>query len=113
MTNAKALSRYWPIAATILLGYAVVSAWQSPSPASQSSGSGFEYPAKKTYDVRNVSVLEAKDLIDKGALVIDVRYLAVGTTLRIAGALVMPIDKLPERMGEIADAKTQPIVVYC
>jgi len=115
MNNTKALSRYWPIAAGLLLAYAAVSAWQSPAPVSQNPGSGFEYPAtkKQAFNVRHVSVLEAKDLIDKGALVLDVRYQAVGTAIRIADAMVMPIDKLQERMGEIADAKTRPIIVYC
>lgn len=54
---------------------------------------------------------------DDGALLIDVRTQEEWDEGHIEGAVLIPIDELPDRMGEIEGAaggdKTKPIVVYC
>ena len=117
MNNSNVLSRYWPAAAGLLLAAVVVSALQSPAPLSQGPASAaldsYGATAKRKFDIKEVSLPEAKALIDGGALVIDVRYQAVSAAAHIAGALLIPLEALPARMAEIESAKALPIVVYC
>ncbi len=64
--------------------------------------------------IREVSVNEAKALIDSGALVIDVREEDKYHSRHIPGALSIPLAIL--RMGipgSLSHAMDKPIVVYC
>ena len=70
-------------------------------------------PARQTPVSRDVSVPEAKALMDAGALVIDVRDRAVSGPSHIPGALLIPIDSLLASIAEVAADKTKPMVIYC
>jgi rhodanese-related sulfurtransferase len=65
------------------------------------------------FQINEVSAAQAKVLIDAGALVIDVRDVAVATAKHIPGALFIPLEALPARIPALEAATTQPIVVYC
>lgn len=69
--------------------------------------------ADRRPQVRDVDVSEAKALIENGAVVIDVRELEVSAGSHIAGALLIPLGILAQRMTELSIDKTRPVVVYC
>ena len=63
--------------------------------------------------VKDVTVSEARQLIDAGAVVVDVRDKSVSGSSHIDGALLIPLDALSGRISEIGADKTKPVVVYC
>ena len=60
---------------------------------------------------REVSREQAQKLIDEGAQLIDVRVDHEWEVGHIAGATHLPLDELPQRVGEID--KDRPVVLYC
>jgi phage shock protein E len=58
-----------------------------------------------------VSGVVAKDLVAKGAVLVDVRTAAEYAAGHVAGAINIPVTALSTRLGEI-DIGT-PVVVYC
>jgi phage shock protein E len=62
---------------------------------------------------RNISAAEARSLIAQNdqVLVLDVRTLGEYRQVRLADALLIPIDQLPRRLGEMP--ANRPILVYC
>ena len=64
-------------------------------------------------NVKDVSVSEARELIDAGAVVVDVRDKSVSGSSHINGALLIPLEGLAARMSEVSVDKSAPIVVYC
>ena len=64
-------------------------------------------------NVKDVSVGEAKALIDSGAVVVDVRERSASSASHIPGALLIPLDGLAARLTDLSVDKSQPIVVYC
>ena len=64
-------------------------------------------------NVKDVSVPEARALIDSGAVVVDVREQSASSSSHIPGALLIPLDALAARMTDLGIDKAQPIVVYC
>jgi rhodanese-related sulfurtransferase len=60
---------------------------------------------------REVSREQARKLVDEGAQLVDVRADHEWEVGRIAGASHLPLDELPQRVGEIE--KDRPVVVYC
>jgi rhodanese-related sulfurtransferase len=68
-----------------------------------------------SYDVKEIDVDGAKQLMDAGALVIDVRGRPQFDIRHIPGALLITLDELrhgiPARI--LAEAKERQIVVYC
>lgn len=66
------------------------------------------------FDVKEILVEEARQLIAAGALVIDVRERAAYETRHIAGALLAPVATLSAAIpASLATARTQPVIVYC
>ena len=63
--------------------------------------------------VKDVSVSEARELIDSGAVVVDVRDKSVSGSSHITGALLIPLENLAARVSEVSVDKSTPIVVYC
>jgi len=67
-----------------------------------------------TYQVRSVSAPEAKQLIDSGAIVVDVRGPESYAGRHIPGAISVPLDRLRDAIpAALAHAIARPIVVYC
>ena len=62
-------------------------------------------------ETREVSREEAKELVENGAQLIDVRADHEWEVGRIAGATHLPLAELAERTGEID--KDRPVVLYC
>jgi rhodanese-related sulfurtransferase len=60
---------------------------------------------------RDVSVEEAKKLIDDGAFVLDVRTIDEYNSGHIEGAVLIPYTELEERISEVP--RDRVIVVYC
>ena len=60
---------------------------------------------------REVDRAEAKALIDDGAQLIDVRVDHEWEVGHIAGASHLPLEQLPERIGELD--RERPVVLYC
>ena len=75
----------------------------------------FDKPATTTsFGIREVSVPEAKALIDSGAVVVDVRGEGAYNGRHIPGALSIPLAQLKAAIpASLADAREKPIVVYC
>jgi rhodanese-related sulfurtransferase len=71
--------------------------------------------SSENFKVRNVSALEAKQLIDSGAVVVDVRGPESYAGRHIPGAISVPLATLREEAvpGVIAHAIAKPVVVYC
>ena len=70
--------------------------------------------ATRPVEIKEVSINEARALIDSGALVVDVRDESAYQPRRIPGALSIPLDQLRRAIpASVADAKDKPIVVYC
>lgn len=60
---------------------------------------------------REVSREEARQMIDEGAQLVDVRADHEWEAGHIGGAKHVPLPELPQRTGEID--KDRPVVVYC
>ena len=60
----------------------------------------------------DVSGSEARALVDKGALLLDVRTPGEFAGGHIEGAVNIPVQELGQRLAELGD-KDRPIVVYC
>jgi rhodanese-related sulfurtransferase len=67
------------------------------------------------YKVKDVEISEAKQLIDAGALVIDVRGKDQFDFRHIPGALLITLDELQQGIPKLilSEAKDRQIVVYC
>lgn len=66
------------------------------------------------FKIREVSLAEAKSLIDFGALVIDVRDEEKYNFRHIPGAILVPVDRLRVSIpASVGADKTRNIVVYC
>jgi rhodanese-related sulfurtransferase len=66
------------------------------------------------YNIKDISVSEAKVLIDSWALVIDVRKEDAFRHRHIPGALSIPLEVLRNGIpASLAQAKDKPVVVYC
>jgi rhodanese-related sulfurtransferase len=61
---------------------------------------------------RRVSGAEARALVDRGALLVDVRTPSEFATDGIKGAVNIPHDQVETRTAELG-AKDRPIVLYC
>ena len=71
-------------------------------------------PASGPYNIKEVTVAEAKSLVDSGALVVDVRPQEAFEARHLPGALSIPLSQLRAGVpASLADAKDQSIVVYC
>lgn len=62
-------------------------------------------------EVREVTREEAREMLDEGAQLVDVRADHEWEAGRIAGAKHLPLPELPQRTEELD--KDQPVVVYC
>jgi len=60
---------------------------------------------------KEVSREEARELLDEGAQLVDVRADHEWEAGRIPGAVHVPLPELPQRIGELD--KDRPVVVYC
>ena len=67
--------------------------------------------APQTGEPREVSREEARQMIEDGAQLVDVRADHEWEAGRIAGATHVPLPELPQRTGEID--KDRPVVLYC
>lgn len=66
------------------------------------------------FDVKQVLLEQAKQLMAAGAIVLDVRERAAYETRHIAGALLAPLSSLATRIpASLEAARTQPVIVYC
>ena len=73
--------------------------------------SGTSAAATDEGGAREVSREEARKLLDEGAQLIDVRTDHEWEAGRIVGATHLPLDELPQRVGEVD--KDRPVVLYC
>lgn len=84
----------------------------SSSPPVQAPAATNENPAAVDKDPA-----AARELIARGAIVIDVRTAAEYATAHLARAVNIPVQELPGRIAEVetlvAGDMTRPIVVYC
>ena len=68
----------------------------------------------KSFNVQNITVAEAKQLIDGGAVVVDVRDASAYEARHIPEAMSIPLDALKQAIpASLVYAKTKAIVVYC
>ena len=64
-----------------------------------------------------ISAAEAKTLLWEShpgeMLLLDCRTPEEHATARIAGAVLLPMQELPERIGELEQWRSKPIIVHC
>jgi len=60
----------------------------------------------------SISGAQARELVSRGALLVDVRSPEEFDTGHIEGAINIPVGELPQRLTELGD-KDEPIVLYC
>lgn len=65
--------------------------------------------------VREITVEQLSTAIAEGRapLLVDVRSEAEHALVHLEGATLLPLPELAERVDEIEEHRTQPIVVYC
>jgi rhodanese-related sulfurtransferase len=70
---------------------------------------------KQGYNIREVDVSAARELMDSGALIIDVRGKEQFDFRHIPGAILITLEELHQALPAIlrAEAKERVIVVYC
>jgi len=62
---------------------------------------------------REVSVPEAKAMLEAGAIAIDVREQAVAANSHLPGALLIPLEVLAANLSRLEAYKAYPLIVYC
>jgi phage shock protein E len=99
--------------------------WRTPAPQliALATLAGALMQAARTFAARSASKSEAgapvspKQLIENGALVIDVRTQSEWDAGHLPTARLLPVDQLPARMAEVEQwaggDKSRPLVVYC
>lgn len=87
----------------LVLASALVLGWQA----------SLKHATTPKLNVKEVTALEAKALMDAGALVIDVRDRAVSGRIHLPGAMLIPLEVLSASLAQLETAKTRNIVVYC
>jgi len=60
----------------------------------------------------NVSSVEAKQLVNEGALLVDVRSHEEYNEGHLPGAVLIPVGKIEDSIDQLG-SKERPIVVYC
>jgi rhodanese-related sulfurtransferase len=62
-----------------------------------------------------ISVSEAAAALrePRPPLLLDCRTAEEFQTARIAGAMLLPMQELPDRVGELAGREAEPIIVHC
>jgi rhodanese-related sulfurtransferase len=62
-----------------------------------------------------ITVAEVRQLLDAGTelLLLDCRTPDEHATALIAGAVLVPMQEIAERVAELADWEAKPVVVYC
>lgn len=60
---------------------------------------------------KEVSRAEAREMLDKGAQLVDVRVDHEWETGHLPGAVHIPLAELPARVGEVD--KDRPVILYC
>jgi rhodanese-related sulfurtransferase len=63
--------------------------------------------------IHEVTPAQATQLIDSGALVVDVRGQEAYAHRHIPGAVLMPLEDLQAAIAKLTIARDHPIVVYC
>ena len=71
-------------------------------------------PTTTFFNVTEVSVLEARALVDSGAIVVDVREKEAFRSRHLPGAISAPVSQLRSEVPvSLSEAKDKPVVVYC
>ncbi len=81
-----------------------------PSPTPPNGDSAFRFDPEW-----EIPPAELKRLLDepREMLLLDVRRLNEWNFCRLPGAVLIPLHELPARYDELADRKTQRIIIYC
>jgi rhodanese-related sulfurtransferase len=60
--------------------------------------------------ISEISVDELADLVERGASVIDVRMPDEYEAAHVAGAVLVPLPQVPERLGDVPDDATTYVI---
>lgn len=62
-----------------------------------------------------IDAKEAKRMLDsnKNIILLDVRTVEENREKRIPGSVLIPVQELPNRLGELPKDPNRPILVYC
>lgn len=64
--------------------------------------------------IKKISFEKAKELLDGGALMLDVREESEYYISHAQGALPFPVDEINEKTAsEVIESKESPVIVYC
>jgi len=59
------------------------------------------------------AALALRDTPPDARMLLDCRTPEEHATARIAGSLLLPMQELPERLGELEAWRTKPVIVHC
>lgn len=93
--------------ALIILGTCLAGAGVQAIGAEQISGAS----TAATAHPREINIRQAREKLDGGAFFLDVREIREWEMVRIAGAVLVPLNQLQGRLGEIP--RDREIVVVC
>ncbi len=93
----------------LLIAAVALAACESKPSEPAEPGAAVEVSAPAVFSV--VRGEQAKDLVAKGAKLLDVRTPGEFASGHIDGAVNIPVQELQTRLGELD--KVQPVVVYC
>ncbi len=60
--------------------------------------------------ISEISVDELADLVERGVTVIDVRRPDEYETAHVPGAVLVPLQEIPERLGDVPDDETAYVI---
>ena len=69
--------------------------------------------AEPPLEISVTDAAAALQAADPRPLLLDCRTPEEHATARIAGAVLIPMQELPERVGELAAHKATPLIVHC
>ena len=69
--------------------------------------------ASPHFNVKEVTAIEAKALMDAGAVVIDVRDRSMSGATHLPGAMLIPLEVLEANLAQLEAARAKSIIVYC
>jgi rhodanese-related sulfurtransferase len=98
IANAIGSGRVRQYGLLLLIGLAIAGVWNN---------------SRRNFDIRDVTVPEARALVDAGALVIDVRDRDKSAGSHVPGAMLIPLELLASNLPKIEAYKDKAIVVYC
>jgi len=71
------------------------------------------YIVFREVDENAITPVQATEMLDNGALLVDVRQLEEFEEAHVAGARLIPLGELSDRLSELQAYRDRPVIVVC